>query len=51
MILCLVAILIFITLTDRDAHIFPVMLVAETIALVAFGISWLTKGEAMHADE
>ena len=51
MILCLVAILIFIATTDRDGDLFPVMLVAETVALVAFGISWLTKGETMYADE
>jgi hypothetical protein len=24
---------------------------AETIALVAFGVSWLTKGEAIYPDK
>lgn len=49
MVVCLVAILVYMVL-DFGGD-FPLVFVAETVALVAFGVSWLVKGEAFLADK
>lgn len=37
-------------LAGLDLKTFPIILLFETIAVVAFGISWLTKGETLWPD-
>ncbi len=51
MIVCLVAILIFslfVKVSDKDSCF---IFWAETIALIAFGVSWITKGGTLLADK
>ncbi|KPL15388.1 MAG: hypothetical protein AMS23_06475 [Bacteroides sp. SM1_62] len=50
MVASLIAIVIFMAIRDDNSK-FPFVFLGETIALVAFGISWLTKGEAIYPDK
>jgi hypothetical protein len=52
--LCIVLIVIYILLPDQVAspiEVYKPVFWLESIAVVAFGISWLTKGEAILKDE
>ena len=51
MISCLLAIAIFYNVVPEDNPESYFVFGAETIALVAFGVSWLTKGEALWPDK
>jgi hypothetical protein len=50
MVASLTATVIFMAIRDDNSK-FPFVFLGETIALVAFGISWLTKGEAIYPDK
>ena len=50
MMACLVSIMIFFIFSGNDLHSSFVFW-AETIALVAFGVSWLTKGGTISPDK
>lgn len=50
MLACLLAMLIYKLSPAKDSKI-PFVYWAETIALIAFGISWLTKGGALYPDK
>ena len=47
---CLIAILIYFNLIDNEKSESSFVFWTETIALIAFGISWLTKGGAIYRD-
>ena len=49
MIACLVSIMIYFLISGNEPHS-DFVCWAETVALVAFGISWLTKGGTIHPD-
>ena len=51
MIACLVAIAIYFKVIHDDNTRYGFVLWAETIALVAFGVSWLTKGGTLYPDK
>jgi len=51
MIICLIAIAIYYTLFHNDGAKSSFVLVAEAIALIAFGVSWLTKGGTLYPDK
>jgi hypothetical protein len=51
MIICLIAIAIYMNFIQNDNSQSSFVFWAETIALVAFGVSWLTKGEAIYPDK
>ena len=51
MIACLVAIPIYLNFIQNDYHGSGFVFWAETIALVAFGVSWLTKGGTLYPDK
>jgi hypothetical protein len=51
MIACLIAIAIYMNFIQNDNSESSFVFWAETTALVAFGISWLTKGEAIYPDK
>lgn len=48
-IICLVALCLYF-IVKPDLGSFPVIFVCETIAVEAFGFSWLTKGETLWPD-
>lgn len=50
MIACLAAIVIYINVVE-DASASYFVFWTETIALLAFGVSWLTKGEMLYPDK
>ena len=50
MIACLIGLLLFYMLTPDGKEASGFVFVAESIALIAFGISWLTKGGAFFPD-
>jgi hypothetical protein len=50
MLVSLIAMAIFLFFRDENSK-FPFVFLGETIALVAFGVSWLTKGEAIYPDQ
>jgi len=51
MIVCLVAILIFYIFFNEKRPDSRLVFWSETIALIAFGISWLTKGGTLYPDK
>jgi len=51
MIACLVAIAIYLNFIQNNNHGSGFVFWAETIALVAFGVSWLTKGGTLYPDK
>ena len=51
MITCLVAIAIYLNFIQNNNHGSGFVFWAETIALVAFGVSWLTKGGTLYPDK
>ena len=51
MIACLVAIAIYLNFIHNDNRGSGFVFWAETIALVAFGVSWLTKGGTLYPDK
>jgi len=50
MIACLIAIVVYVNFIEGENGSSFVFW-AETLALIAFGVSWLTKGEALYADK
>jgi hypothetical protein len=50
-IICLMAIWIYFNLINNDKEKCNFVFWAETLALIAFGISWLTKGGTLYADK
>jgi len=51
MLACLIVILVYKILLKDNTHETSFVYWGETIALVAFGVSWLTKGEAIYPDK
>ncbi len=51
MIACLIAIVVFYNFIRADPSESSFVFWAETVALVAFGVSWLTKGETLFPDQ
>ena len=51
MIACLIAIFIYFNFIQTDNSESSFVFWGETIALIAFGISWLTKGGALYPDK
>jgi len=51
MIACLIAIVIYKNFIQADNSESSFVFWAETVALVAFGVSWLTKGETIYPDK
>jgi hypothetical protein len=51
MIACLLAIMIYFNFFNTGNHGSHFVFWAETVALEAFGISWLTKGGTLHPDK
>ena len=51
MLACLIVILVYKSLLKDNPHETSFVYWGETIALVAFGLSWLTKGEAIFSDK
>lgn len=51
MLACLIAIAIYKNSSYADNSECSFVFWAETVALVAFGISWLTKGETIYPDK
>jgi hypothetical protein len=51
MLVCLVVILVYKILLKDNTNETSFVFWGETIALVAFGVSWLTKGEAIYPDK
>jgi len=51
MIACLVAIPIYLNFIQNDYQGSGFVFWAETIALIAFGVSWLTKGGTLYPDK
>lgn len=50
MLACLIIILVYKILQKENTHETSIVYWGETVALVAFGVSWLTKGEAIYPD-
>jgi hypothetical protein len=50
MVACMLAILIFTLIPNKDPG-FAFTFWGETIALFAFGISWMTKGNTLYPDK
>ena len=50
MLVCLIAIFVYKNFIQTADSKSPFVFLAETVALVAFGISWLTKGETIYPD-
>ncbi len=50
-ILCLIAILIYFDLVENDKSQCSFVFWVETVALIAFGVSWLTKGGTLYRDK
>ena len=51
MIACLVVIFIYFNFIQSDNSDSSLVFWGETIALIAFGISWLTKGGTLYPDK
>jgi hypothetical protein len=51
MLACLIVIVVYKILLKNNSHDSSFVFWGETIALVAFGASWLTKGEAIFPDK
>ena len=51
MLVCLMVILVYKFLKKDNTHETSFVYWGETIALLAFGVSWLTKGEAIYPDK
>ena len=51
MLACLAAIIVYFNFFQDENNPTSFVFWAETIALVAFGFSWLTKGETIYPDE
>ena len=51
MLACLIIILVYKILQKENTHETSIVYWGETVALVAFGVSWLTKGEAIYPDK
>jgi hypothetical protein len=51
MIACLISILIYFSFYDADNSQSRFVFWAETVALNAFGVSWLTKGGTLYPDK
>jgi len=51
MIACLIAIVMYLNCFQDDNSESSFVFWAETVALLAFGFSWLTKGEALYRDK
>ena len=51
MIACLIAIMIFFIFLETDHPQSSFVFWAETLALIAFGVSWLTKGGTLFPDK
>lgn len=51
MLACLIVIVLYKILMKDNTHESSLVFWGETIALVAFGVSWLTKGEAIYPDK
>lgn len=51
MIACLISIAIYYNFMHVDNSGSSFVFWAETVALIAFGVSWLTKGGALHPDK
>ena len=51
MITCLISIVIYFKFFDDDDSKSSFVFWAETFALLAFGVSWLTKGDTIFADK
>jgi hypothetical protein len=51
MIACLIAIVIYLNFVQDDYTGFYFVFWAETVALIAFGVSWLTKGGTLYPDK
>jgi len=51
MILCLLAIIIYIKCIEKENSSCSFVFWAETVALVSFGISWLVKGGTLYKDK
>lgn len=51
MIVCLVAIVIFFNFFLPDNPDSNFVFWAETVALIAFGVSWITKGGTLYPDK
>jgi hypothetical protein len=50
MIACMLLMLVYFIITGHNGTS-PVIFWAETIALIAFGVSWLTKGGTLYPDK
>ena len=51
MVACLIVIVVYKILLKDNTHETSFVYWGETIALVAFGVSWLTKGEAIYPEK
>lgn len=51
MIICLISIMIYFLLKKEDYSDTSFVFWAETLALIAFGVSWLTKGGTLYPDK
>ncbi len=51
MIVCLISIAIYLFVFDSEGSNLCFVFCAETVALIAFGVSWLTKGGTLCADK
>ncbi len=51
MLACLIVILVYKILQKDNSPETYIVYWGETIALLAFGVSWLTKGEAIYPDK
>jgi hypothetical protein len=51
MLACLMVIVVYKILLKNNPPESSLVYWGETIALVAFGVSWLTKGEAIYPDK
>ena len=50
MLACMISIVIYLNVVDDNEPKSSFVFWAETIALLAFGVSWLTKGETFYPD-
>ncbi len=51
MLACMISIAIYLNVVEENESQTSFVFWAETIALVAFGVSWLTKGETFYPDK
>ena len=50
MVACLISLVIYLKFIQNDSSESNFVFWAETVALIAFGVSWLTKGGTLHPD-